>query len=123
MYIGKTLFAQDLWTSCRGKPCVASWIATAAIAGYGPSVVRSSFAAVKLQTLLDLRVVQVALAGGVVLQVDQAASENQAFLRYLGERRQNANLDRHQRLRAGGDRQEATQAGRVLSIRCYRSCR
>ena len=63
----------------------------------------------------DLRVVQVPLAGGVVLQVDQAASENQALLRHLGERRQNANLDRHLRLRAGGDYQEATQTGRVLA--------
>src|SRR5258708_5789243 len=32
------------WTSCRGRPSIASWIATAAIIGYGPSAVPSSFA-------------------------------------------------------------------------------
>jgi hypothetical protein len=53
--------------------------------------------------------------GRVVLQMDQAASANQTFLRHFGECSANANLDRHQRLRAGGDHQEATQTGFVLA--------
>jgi hypothetical protein len=42
------------------------------------------------------------MAGGTVLQVDQAALAHQALLRHFGKRRADANLDRHQRLRAGG---------------------
>ena len=63
----------------------------------------------------DLRAVQVSLAGGAVLQVDQAASADQALLRHLGECRANANLDRRERLCAGGDHQEAAQAGVVAA--------
>jgi hypothetical protein len=63
----------------------------------------------------NLRAVQMPMAGGVVLQMDQAASANQAVLWHFGECRANANLDRHQRLRAGGDHQEATQTGFVLA--------
>ena len=60
-----------------------------------------------------LRLVPVPMAGGTVLQVDQAAPAHQAFLRHLRERCADANLDRHQRLCPGGDHQEATSIGRV----------
>jgi hypothetical protein len=40
--------------------------------------------------------------------VDQAASANQALLRKLDQRSQNAGLDRGVRLRAGGDLEERT---------------
>src|SRR5271168_2354194 len=53
------------------------------------------------------------MAGGTVLQVDQAALAHQALLRHFGKRRADANLDRHQRLRAGGNHQEETSSGRV----------
>ena len=52
------------------------------------------------------------MAGGIVLQVDQAASADQSVLRYLGERGQVPNLDRHLDLRPRCHRQEAHQ------IRC-----
>ena len=55
----------------------------------------------------DLRPLQEPLAGGAFLQVDQAASAHQAVLRHLGERGEDANLDRGVRLRAGRHRQEA----------------
>ena len=60
-----------------------------------------------------LRPVPVPMAGGTVLQVDQAAPAHQALLRHLRERCADANLDRHQRLGPGGDHQEATSIGRV----------
>src|SRR6202011_3354987 len=53
-----------------------------------------------------LPTLQDALAGRAVLQVDQAASANQALLRKLDERSQNSDLDRGERLRAGGDLEE-----------------
>jgi Transposase DDE domain len=53
-----------------------------------------------------LPTLQNALAGRAVLQVDQAASANQALLRKLDERSQNSGLDRGERLRAGGDLEE-----------------
>ncbi len=53
------------------------------------------------------------LAGRTVLQVDQAASAYQGVLRHLGERREDANLDRRLGLRARGHRQKAPQAGRL----------
>ena len=52
-------------------------------------------------------VVQMPLAGGVVLQVDQTTSANQSVLRHLRERGQDPDLDRYQHLRARGHRQEA----------------
>ena len=52
------------------------------------------------------------MAGGIVLQVDQAASADQSVLRYLGERGQVPNLDRHIDLRPRCHRQETHQ------IRC-----
>ena len=61
----------------------------------------------------DLRPLQEPLAGGAVLQVDQAASADQAVLRHLGERREDADLDRRVGLRAGRHRQEAAEAGGV----------
>ena len=56
------------------------------------------------------RVVQSALAGGTVFQMDQAAPADQGVLRNLGKRRQDADLDRRVRLRAGGDHQKASAA-------------
>src|SRR6478672_11955938 len=53
------------------------------------------------------------MAGGAVLQVDQAAPAHQTLLRHFRERCADANLDRHQRLRAGGDHQEETSSERV----------
>ena len=60
-----------------------------------------------------LRPVPVPMAGGAVLQVDQAAPAHQTLLRHFRERCADANLDRHQRLRAGGDHQEETSSERV----------
>src|SRR5467141_696297 len=51
-----------------------------------------------------------ALAGGDILQVDQAASAHQTVLRYFGERREIPNLDRRLRLRARGPRQKTPPA-------------
>ena len=53
------------------------------------------------------------MAGGTVLQVDQAAPAHQALLGHLRERCADANLDRYQRLCPGGDHQEATSIGRI----------
>src|SRR5208337_951463 len=53
-----------------------------------------------------LPTLQNALAGRTVLQVDQAASANQALLRKLDERSQNSGMDRGERLCAGGDIKE-----------------
>jgi Transposase DDE domain len=53
-----------------------------------------------------LPALQDALAGRTVLQVDQAASANQALLWKLDERGQDSGLDRGGRLRAGGDLEE-----------------
>jgi hypothetical protein len=50
---------------------------------------------------------QVAMAGGVVLQVDQAAPPNQGLLRYQPERGKDPNLDRDLGLRVGGDHPQA----------------
>ena len=50
-----------------------------------------------------LPTLQDALAGRIILQMDQAASANQALLRKLDERSQDSGLDRGVRLRAGGD--------------------
>src|SRR5688572_7424047 len=61
----------------------------------------------------DRRTLPLPLAGGTVLQMDQAASSDQSFLRYLGERRQDADLDRGIRLRARGHNQKAP------SSRCF----
>src|SRR3984893_3828626 len=49
------------------------------------------------------RALQKALAGRTVFQVDQTEPPHQAFLRYVGERRENANLDGGLRLCARRD--------------------
>ena len=55
--------------------------------------------------------IQVPLASGIVLQVDQAASANQGVLRHQRERGEDPNLDRGLGLRAGGHRPQATGPG------------
>ena len=55
------------------------------------------------------RALSLSLASRVVLQMDQAASENQILLRHLGERSQNPGVDRRQRLRARRDRAQALE--------------
>ena len=57
----------------------------------------------------DHRAVPLPMAGRAVLQVDQAASADQAVLRHDRERRKDADLDRRLRLRAGRHREEATE--------------
>ena len=57
---------------------------------------------------------QVALAGRIVLQVDQAAPEDQEVLRHFRERREDADLDRRLGLRTGGDR--AQEVGPEASL-------
>jgi hypothetical protein len=54
---------------------------------------------------------QVPLAGGIVLQVDQAAPADQGVLRDQRKRGENANLDRGLGLRAGGNHPQAPGAG------------
>src|SRR5207302_1817999 len=54
---------------------------------------------------------QMPLAGGVVLQVDQAAPANQSVLRYQRECREDSNLDRRLRICARGHRPEASRPG------------
>ena len=61
-------------------------------------------------------VVSMPLAGGVVLQVDQAAPAHQGLFRYLRERVKDPDLDRHQHVRARGHREEAA-ASRPQSLR------
>src|ERR671919_879900 len=53
--------------------------------------------------------VSVPLAGGVVLQMDQATPTYQGLLRHQRKRGQNTNLDRHLGLRAGGHHQKALE--------------
>ena len=52
---------------------------------------------------------QMPLAGGVVLQMDQAASAHQGVFRHERERGENANLDRHQCVRARCHRQKTSR--------------
>lgn len=58
----------------------------------------------------DRRPVSAALAGRVVLQVDQAAPAHQGVSWHQREPGEDANLDRRLRLRANRDHQEASQA-------------
>ena len=53
---------------------------------------------------------QMPLAGRTVLQVDQAASADQGFLRDFPERGEDPSVDCHQRLRTRGHCQKGTQA-------------
>ena len=50
---------------------------------------------------------------GGVLQVDQTAPAYQTLLRHFRERCAGTNVDSHQRLRPGGNHQEATSIARV----------
>ena len=54
-----------------------------------------------------------AAAGGTLLQVDQAASSDQAVLRHVGERGEDADLDCRLGLRPRRHRQEAPRPGRL----------
>jgi len=54
-------------------------------------------------------IVPLPLAGRIILQMDQAAFENQSFLRYNPKCREDANMDRHLYLCAGGHRKEGSQ--------------
>jgi hypothetical protein len=56
---------------------------------------------------------QKSLAGGAIFQMDQAAPADQAVLRDLGERGEDADMDRRVGLRAGRDHQEAARSGGV----------
>src|SRR5208337_2844158 len=57
------------------------------------------------------RRLQKPLAGGAFFQMDQTAPPDQAVLRHVGERREDANLDRGFGLCAGGDRAQTAQSG------------
>ena len=63
-----------------------------------------------LASLYDHRTIPLPLASGTLLQMDQAASANQSFLRNFGKRGQVTNLDRRLRLHLSRHRQEATAA-------------
>src|SRR6185369_7950957 len=52
------------------------------------------------------------LASRTLLQVDQAASAYQGFLRYNRKRFEDSNLDRDLDIRAGRDHQETSKSGR-----------
>ena len=54
------------------------------------------------------------LAGGIVLQVDQAKPADQTLFRHDGQRGQDASLDRHLRLRAGGHCAQGASTGDEL---------
>ena len=54
---------------------------------------------------------QTALAGGTVLQMDQAAPADQGLLRHQRERGEDPNLDRGVGVRAGGDRAQTAGTG------------
>ena len=58
----------------------------------------------------DRPTLQVPMASRTVLQMDQAAPADQSFLRHVDERGENPGVERHQRVRAGGDPQESTPA-------------
>ena len=60
-----------------------------------------------------LRALQKPLAGGTLLQVDQAASSDQAVLRHVGERGEDADLDCRLGLRPRRHRQEAPRPRRL----------
>ena len=61
----------------------------------------------------DLRSLQEPLAGRTFLQMDQAASSDQKVLRHVGQRGEDANLDRGFGLCFGRHRQEAPRLGRL----------
>ena len=61
----------------------------------------------RLASIYDHRTIPLPLASRALLQMDQAASANQSFLRNFGERGQVTNLDRRLCLRSGRHRQKA----------------
>ena len=63
-----------------------------------------------------LRALQKPLAGGTLLQVDQAASSDQAVLRHVGERGEDADLDCRLGLRPRRHRQEAPRPDGRLAL-------
>src|SRR5665811_2347657 len=66
---------------------------------------------IRLAGRVDLRPLQVPLAGRTVLQMDQAAPSDQTVLRHVGQRGEDANLDRRIGLRPHCHRQEAPRLG------------
>ena len=64
-----------------------------------------------LPALTVCAALQEPLAGGVVLQMDQAAPSHQGFLRHFRERGQDPSLDCGLGLRAGGDRPQTPGTG------------
>jgi Domain of unknown function (DUF4372)/Transposase DDE domain len=58
----------------------------------------------------DRRALQKALGSGIVFQMDQAESAHQAFLRHVGERGENANLDCRVRLCGRGHHKKGAGA-------------
>ena len=58
----------------------------------------------------DRRALQKALGGGIVFQMDQAESAHQTFLRHVGERGENANLDCRVRLCGRGHHKKGAGA-------------
>ena len=69
---------------------------------------------------LRSRNLQVTLAGGTVLQIDQTAPADQGVLWHQRERREDPDLDRGVRLRARRDRSQAPAAGSRAFTRFYR---
>ena len=58
----------------------------------------------------DNKTLQMSLASGIVLQMDQATFANQGFLWYLRKRSENTNLDSNHRLCARGNCKEAPES-------------
>ena len=61
--------------------------------------------------MYHLRAVQSSLAGGIIFQMDQAASTHKAVLRNLGECSEGPNMDGGFNVRACSNYQEAAQPG------------
>ena len=70
-----------------------------------------------------LRALQKPLAGGTLLQVDQAASSDQAVLRHVGERGEDADLDCRLGLRPSSPSSRSASTWTPRSTLCYRSSR
>src|SRR5271166_4720796 len=68
---------------------------------------------VRLAGVEHRRPVSLPLAGGTVLQMDQAAPPDQGVLRNLRERGEDTSLDRHLGLRPRRHRQEAAEPAAV----------
>src|SRR6266498_3439049 len=59
----------------------------------------------------DRKTLQMPLAGGAILQMDQTAPADQGVLRHQRKRSEDSNLDRHLRVRSRGHCQETIEAG------------